>query len=145
MHHNSVINQYLDNTKPFRLVREHDQLGIEKIDFFMDHHKNLLILLITGNVMIYNGIYAFVKGSKLFLESSVPSYNSCVPIRTHLVGREIVDEVLEGYQYIGFAEISLKHDFHFKVLSFKVIKPGLFKIVLNYNKLNKHKQLNNIN
>ncbi len=145
MHHNSVINQFFDNTKPFRLVREHDQLGIEKIDFFMDHHKKLLILLITGNVMIYNGIYAFVKGSKLFLESSVPSYNNCLPIRTHLVGREIVDEVLEGYQYIGFAEINLKHDFHFKVLSYQVIKPGLFKIVLNYNKLNKHKQLNNIN
>jgi len=145
MYHNSAVNQYLHNTKPFRLVREHDQLGIEKIDFFMNHRKNLMILLITGNVNVYNGIYAFVKGSKLFLESSVPSYNNCVPIRTHLVDREIVNEVLEGNQYIGFAEISLKHDFQFKVLSYQVIKPGLFKIVLSYSNLNKHKQLNNIN
>jgi hypothetical protein len=140
-----MVNQYIPDPKLFRLIREHDQLGIEKIDFITDPHKNLLILLIKGNEMVYNEIYAFVKGSKLFLESSVPLYNNCTPVRIHLLGRETVDEVLEGDRYIGFSEINLRHNFHFKVLSYQVIKPGLFKIVLSYSKLNKNTHLNNIN
>ena len=137
MYHNKVVNQYLHNAKPFMSVKDHDQLGINNIDFIRDPGRNLLILLITVNAVSCNEIYAFLKGSKLILESSVPSYNDYVPVRTHLVGREIINEVYEGNQHIGFAEISLKHGFHYKVLSYQVMKKGLLKVVLSCTRLTK--------
>jgi len=131
---------------PFGLVRENDQLGIDKIDFISDRRKNLLILLITGNGLVNNEINVFLKGSKLILESSVPFYNNdYVPVRTHLVGRDIINEALEGGQYIGFAEINLKQGFHYEVLSYQVMNPGLFKIILSCSRITKQKQSKQIN
>jgi len=133
----NTVNQYLLKERPFNLVTGRNQLGIEKIDFIRDKRENLLILMMTVKSRTFNDIYSFIKGTKLIVESSVPlNINTdCLPLRTHLIDREICNEAFEGTQHIGFSEIRLKQGYKYKVLSSGFMSQQLIKIVLSYKPL----------
>ena len=126
-----------------KLKKAENQLGIEKIDALKDHLNRHLILLASGNQMDCSDVYAFVKGSRLILEATMPLYHGDLPFRTHLLGEEIFDDYTVDEPNIGFSEIILNPEFHYQVLSYAVLNPGLVKVVLNYRNINKHKKVSN--
>lgn len=142
---NNLNHKHLQNPWTYRQKNKINQLGIEKVDFIKDKYKKHLILLLTGNQMVYSDIYAFLKGTKLILEAPIAFDSGEFPVRTHLVGEEAIHEYLEGDQDIGFSEIDLNSGFHYSVLSSTVLTPGFFKIVLTYRPLTQHNKSIQIN
>ena len=139
-----MVHQYLSRPSIFTMIPSNNHLGIGKIDYIKDKERNHLVLLITVNQPVGNEIYAFMKGQDLILEASIPPDFIERPVRTHLIGKESMDEMMYGDLDIGFSEINLNPGFHFEVQSYQQINPGFFKVVLSYSPLknNKNKELN---
>ena len=144
MNIHNMVHHYFSRSSIFTMIPSNNHLGIDKIDCIKDNQRSRLVILITVNQPVGNEIYAFMKGQDLILEASIPPDFIERPVRTHLIGKEFMDEMMDGDLDIGFSEINLNPEFHFEVQSYQQMNPGFFKIVLSYSpvKSNRNKDLN---
>ena len=106
-------------------------LGIGNPNFIWDRNRNQLIILVQTSQMIGREINALLNGSRLILEAPmVTSYDK--PLRTHLLGRENMNEFEESLMEIGFSEIKLKNGYKYSLISCQVIDPNLIKVILGF-------------
>ena len=139
MQQNNITSQYFRKPPIIKLTKTDNQLGIEKIDSIKDNHGRHLILLLSGHHMDWVDVYAFLKGNKLILEAPLPFYYENLPLNANHVGGGILEKYAYEDPNIGFSEIILKPGFHYSLLSYDVLNPGLIKIVLRYKKENKYR------
>lgn len=111
-----------------------NKLELSNMDWNRDIQKHLLIIVAECNrIMNSKEVYAFLRGNTLIIEAPI-LIGLFRPLRAHLVDREIRNECEKGVADIGFSEVRLNKHYDYSLISFKVIKPGLLKIVLHYQK-----------
>ncbi len=101
-----------------------------------NHQRQLLIIIIESHRKFNQEILATLTGNTLILEA--PFIISDIrPVRTHLIQRDIQDELERGTPGTGASEIRLKPGFHYTLISCKVLDPSLLKVILRYWPLRK--------
>jgi len=117
------------------ILKERNDLRINKIEYAKNRHKNLLILLVESEVMIYgNEVYAFLRENMLIIEAPL-LIEVEKPVRTHLIEKENLEEFEKEIAEIRFTEIKLDKKYKYNMISYSMIKPGLLKIVMHYKQV----------
>ncbi len=111
-----------------------NKLEISNMEWERDIQKHLLIIVVECNrIMNSKEVYAFLQRNILIIEAPI-LIGLNRPFRAHLVDREIRNECEKGVADIGFSEVRLDKQYDYSLISFRVIKPGLLKVVLHYQK-----------
>lgn len=111
-----------------------NKLEISNMEWERDIQKHLLIIVVECNrIMNRKEVYAFLQRNILIIEAPI-LIGLNRPLRAHLVDREIRNECEKGVTDIRFSEVRLDKQYDYSLISFKVIKPGLLKVVLHYQK-----------
>ncbi len=106
-------------------------LGIGNTEFIWDRKINNLVVLTQTSQMIGKEIKAIMKDNKLILEAPmVSSYDK--PLRTHLMGNDLVDEFENGLSVIGFSEIDMEPGFRYTLVSCHATDSNRIKVILNF-------------
>jgi hypothetical protein len=88
-------------------------------------------------------VNAFLQGLNLVIEAPRQlEYEK--PFRMHLIGADTLTDYEKGGNEIGFSEVQLNQGFSYSILSYRMVTPGLLKIILNF-KQHKSKSEKNVN
>ena len=121
----------LPDSKFCHVKKTQNDLQIDRIEFFLDKQRELLVLFLESNLPLELEVKTFINGNNLIIEAPLSlDYNK--PFRTHLIEKEILSDYERGSLNIGFSEIQLNQSFSYNILSSIVVNPRLLKVVLNY-------------
>jgi hypothetical protein len=130
MYLQEIRNNRIPDIRQYYILRDRNNLGINKLTFIRDKFKNLLIILVESDIMMSRDVYVFLKENILVIEAPL-LVDLQRPYRTHLIEKENLDEFNRETNSIGFSEIKLFKKYIYNIISFNMIKPGLLKIVLS--------------
>lgn len=119
-----------------------NDLKLERIEYLRDSAHNNLIVLVESDMGLTQDVNIYIHGNKMTIEA-IHDLDLERPYRTHLLQKDLLAEFENGGLEIGFSEVMLDSGFHYDLLSFQVIGPGLLKVILSYTKLDKQKPLYN--
>jgi hypothetical protein len=134
MYKSHHTNRSLSRQLYYQLSDSGDIMGIGKVNYVWDQRRQHLILLLESNQMFSRDINPVVEEDRLILASPFVS-GTDKPIRTHLINREIRDEIEDGILDIGFSEVKLKSGYSYSVASCTMVDPYLLKVILRYRSL----------
>jgi hypothetical protein len=107
-------------------------MGVGKVKYIWDNQKKQLVLLVESDQMFSNEIRPLVYGNRLVLSSPFISVMD-KPMRTHLLDRELREELETGIVDPGFTEVQLKTGNNYFVESCDILDPYLLKVILRYS------------
>ena len=114
------------------VIKERNHLEVNKVDYRKNrNNKQLIILVEINRIKDDKEVYVLLKGHNLIIEAPV-NISLEKPVRIHLLEREILEEFKTGATEIGFTEIRLNRNYNYDLVLYRMIQPGLLKIVLNY-------------
>lgn len=116
-------------------------LGIGRTNFVWDHQRSQLILLLESDQMFNPEVRPLLRENRLILKSPFMTFVER-PIRTHLINREIRDDVEQGIPDTGFSEIALKAGYHYSIAACTLTDPFLLKVILRYRPEKRNYQKN---
>jgi len=125
------------------VIKSRNDLEISRIDYLKDTQKGQLVIFLESNLLQNLEVNAILQGNNLIIEA-VRSLEYEKPLRTHLIGNETLSEYEKGGSDIGFTEVQLKPGFSYGILSYKMIHPGLLKVILSFQQ-HKNKLKDNVN
>ncbi len=121
----------------YQLAGTNHSLGIGRINFVWDQHRSQLILLLESDQIFNREVNPVVRGNSLILYSPLLTFIER-PFHTHLIERDIREEVEQGIPDNGFSEIKLKAGYHYTILSCTLTDPYMLKVILRYQPIDKH-------
>ena len=128
------FNRGLLDSKFCHLKNAKNDLQIERVEYFSNKQKDLLVLLLESNSPFEREVKAFIKGNNLIIEAPCSLvYNK--PFRTHLIEKEILSDYEKGNLDIGFSEVQLNQSFSYNILSWQSINPIMLKVILRIHPL----------
>ena len=131
MNFHPSYNLGLLDSKFCHIIKTRNDLQIERIEFFSDKRRNLLVLLLENNLSLEPGVKAFIQGKNLIIEAPrTLDYNK--PFRTHLIERETLSDYEKGSLEIRFSEVQLNQNFSYSILSCMVVSSKLLKVILSF-------------
>ena len=130
MYLQEIRNNRIPDLKKFYILRDRNHLGIDRLTFIRDKHRQLLIILAESDSFISRDVYVFLKGNILVVEAPL-FIDLQRPYRTHLIEKENLDDFNIESSEVGFTEIKLFKKYDYNIMSYHMIKPGLLKIVLS--------------
>jgi hypothetical protein len=126
-----MINKAFSEPYCYSVRRSAKPLSITKTDCLWDNYQHKLMLFIASDQLFSQESKVWLKDQLLLVESPVVSAVK-KPFRTHLIDREIREEVEKGILEIGVAKITLKSGYHYTLQSFQLINSSLIKVSLSY-------------
>ncbi len=131
MNFHPSYNLGLLDSKFCHIIKTRNDLQIERIEFFSDKRRNLLVLLLENNLSLEPGVKAFIQGKNLIIEAPrTLDYNK--PFRTHLIERETLSDYEKGSLEIRFSEVQLNQNFSYSILSCMAVSSRLLKVILSF-------------
>lgn len=106
-------------------------MGVGKVKYIWDHQRKQLVLLVESDQMFNNELRPMVNGNRLILSSPFVSAMD-KPLRTHLIDRELREELETGIADLGFSEVQLKTGYSYVIDSCNILDPYLLKVILRY-------------
>ena len=124
-------NLGLLDSKFCHIIKTRNDLQIERIEFFSDKRRDLLVLLLESNLPLELEVKAFIQGKNLIIEAPrTLAYNK--PFRTHLIEKETLSDYAKGGYKISFSEVQLNQNFSYNILSCMAVNTRLLKVVLSF-------------
>jgi hypothetical protein len=130
MYLQEIKNNRIPDIRQYYILRDRNNLGINKLTFIRDKFRHSLIILAESDRMMSRDVYVFLKEDILVIEAPL-MIDLEKPYRTHLIEKENLDEFDKGASRIEFTEIRLYKKYFYNIMSFNMIKPGMLKIVLS--------------
>jgi hypothetical protein len=124
-------NNRIPDTTQYYILRHRNHLGINRLTFIRDKFRHQLIILAESSRLVTREVYVFLKENILVIEAPL-MLDLEKPYRTHLLGKESMDEFNNGSSKINFTEVRLSKKYYYHVLAYDMTKPGLLRIVLSY-------------
>lgn len=121
----------------YQLTETDHALGIGRINYVWDQQRSQLILLLESDQMFNRETNPLISGNRLILKAPFLTYLER-PIHTHLIDRDIRDEVEQGVPNNGFSEINLKAGYAYSVVSCALTDPYMLKVILSYRPIDKN-------
>lgn len=112
-------------------------LGIGRINYVWDQHRTQLILLLESDQMFNQEVIPMLRDNRLILNSLFLTFLER-PFHTHLIDKDIRDEVEQGIPESGFSEIKLKAGYHYSIVSCTLTDPYMLKVILRYRPIDKN-------
>ena len=122
----------LFDSKICQVIKSRNDLEIERIDYLKDTQKGQLVIFLESDLLFESEINALMQGNYLIIEAP-RSLNYEKPFKTHHIDKENLIDQEKGGLDIGFSEVQLNHGFRYTILSYKMINPGLLKVVLSFH------------
>jgi len=116
--------------------KSRNDLNIGRVEYIRDYQRNQLAILIECDLRINTEVNAFIQEDKMIIES-FHSAEYSKPFKTHLIKKEILSDFEKGEAEVQFSEVHLNHGFKYSMLSCQMIKDGLIKVILNFQRINK--------
>jgi hypothetical protein len=141
MNTQSIYHPYQTDAKYCQVIKSRNDLQINRIDSFKDTEKGRLVIFLESDLLSGHEVNAFLQGLNLIIEAPRPmEYEK--PFRMHLIEADALSDYEKGGNEVGFSEVHLNHGFSYSLFSYRMITPGLLKIILNFkqhkNKSKKH-------
>ncbi|KPK85604.1 MAG: hypothetical protein AMS27_06800 [Bacteroides sp. SM23_62_1] len=136
MYLENLNHKIISGMKFCYVIKGRNHLKINELNYIRNRQKKTLVILAESEQVQDNKeVYVFLNGNILIIEApmNVPLDR---PIRTQLLEREVIEKFELDSSEIGFTEIRLNKNFRYDLVSFRMIKPGLIKIILDYNTIN---------
>ena len=131
-HHRSSDSKFC------HVIKSRNDLEISRTDYLMDMKKNQLVIFLESDLLFdLEAVNVLIQGNNLIVEAP-RSMEYEQPFRVHLIDREYLLQQEKGILEIGFSEVRLKPGFSYSVLSFKMINPGLLKVILSFHQIRKN-------
>jgi hypothetical protein len=121
----------------YQLTETDHAMGIGRVNFVWDQQRSQLILLLESDQMFNREASPLIRDNRLILNAPFLSYLER-PIHTHLIDRDIREEVELGVPDNGFTEIKLKTGYAYSVVSCTLTDPYMLKVILRYRPLDKN-------
>ena len=100
-----------------------------------------MVIYLESNLHIDRDVSAIIHGINLIIEAS-RSMEYGKPVRTHLLGKELLSDSETGGFEIGFTEVNLDKGFRYTVLSCGIVHPGLLKVTLSIRQIKSNSKEN---
>jgi len=121
----------------FRHARKsRNNLNIGRVEYIRNYQREQLVILIECDLRLNTEVNAFIQEDKLIIES-FHSTEYSKPFKTHLIQKETLADFEKGEAEVEFSEVHLNHDFKYSMLSCQMIKDGLIKVILSFQRINK--------
>lgn len=127
------------SSNPLKLQND---LKIERPAYLRDTTHNNLIVLVESNMGLTQDVNIYIRGSIMIIEA-VRDLDYEKPFRSRLIQKELMYEFENRGLEAGFSELQLDRGYKYELLSHQVISPGLLKVILSYEKINKKQDLYN--
>lgn len=124
-----------------QIIKSRNDLEINRIDYLKDTQRNQLVIFLESDLLFEHELNAFMQGNNLIIEA-LRSLEYEKPYKTHLIDKESLSDAEKGGLEIGFTEVHLMPGFSYGILSYKMIQPGLVKVILSFKQ--HRKKLNEI-
>lgn len=118
-----------NNSKSFSLVKAQNDLQIDRIEYFNDKQRGMLVLLMKSNLQLEQEVNAFLEGDKLIIEAA-RSLDYRKPFRSHLISKEILSGNEQEGLEVGFSEMKLNQGNHYQIVTCQLINSSLLKVIL---------------
>ena len=126
-----------------QIIKSRNDLEISRIDYLKDTQRNQLVIFLESDLLFEHELNAFMQGNNLIIEAP-RSLEYEKPCKTHLIDKESLSDTEKGGLEIGFTEVHLKPGCSYGILSYKMIQPGLVKVILSF-KQHRNKLKENVN
>jgi hypothetical protein len=130
MYQQEVNIKRIPDIRQYYILRNRNHLGINRLTFIRDKFKDQLMIMAESEQLIRREVYVFLKENILVIEAPL-KVDLERPFRTHLIGKENLDEFDGGNSSINFTEVKLSKKYNYNIKTFEIIKPGLLRIVLS--------------
>lgn len=116
-----------------------NSLGIMFSHSSWDLIRSQMTLLIETDQSLKDEIDARMNDNLLILEAPLDSYYDR-PIRTHLVGQEILNSFENGLSVVGSSEVELKPGYQYSILSCRLVNSRQIQVIFEFRSRisNKH-------
>jgi hypothetical protein len=130
MYQQVVNHNRTTDIRQYYILRNRNHLGINRLTFIRDKFKDQLMILAESEQIFSKEVYVFIKENILVIEAPL-KVDLERPYRTHLIGKNSLDEFDREEASIDFTEVRLSKKYYYTIKSFEMIKPGLLRILLN--------------
>ena len=121
----------------FRHVKKsRNDLNIGRVEYIRDYQREQLVMLIECDLRFNTEVNAFIQEGKLIIES-FHSTEYIKPFKTHLIKKETLADYEKGEAEVEFSEVHLNNGFKYSMLSCQMIKDGLIKVILSFQRISK--------
>jgi len=127
-------NKFDSNFRHARKSR--NDLNIGRVEYIRNYQREQLVILIECDLRLNTEVNAFIQEDKLIIES-FHSREYSKPFKTHLIKKETLGDFEKGEAEVEFSEVHLNHGFKYSMLSCQMIKDGLIKVILSFQRINK--------
>jgi len=119
-----------------RVKKSRNNLNIGRVEYIRDYQREQLVVLIECDLRLNTEVNAFIKEDRLIIES-FHSREYSKPFKTHLIKKKTLADFEKGEAEVEFSEVHLNHGFKYSMLSCQMIKDGLIKVILSFQRINK--------